>query len=70
MDIPRADGFIESGTTSVCWVECLHLALLHAGETRNTSTESTTVIIEDQIDGIRWSSLSSLNKSVVVHIPT
>ena len=34
---------IESGTNSVCWVDCLHLVLLHAGETCNTSTASAAV---------------------------
>ena len=47
MDISWANGFIESGTNSVSLVECLHLVLLHAGETRNTSTASTAVNIED-----------------------
>jgi len=47
MDMSRADGFIESGTNRVCRVECLHLVLLHAGETHNTSTASTAVNIED-----------------------
>jgi len=42
-------------------VECLHLVLLRAGETRNTSTASTSVTIEDPE--------VPLNKSVVLHIP-
>jgi len=33
----------ESGTNSVCWVECLHLTLLHDGETRNTITVATAM---------------------------
>jgi len=34
---------IESGTNSICWMECLHLVLLRAGETSNTSTVSTAM---------------------------